>query len=338
MSIINTMPFTQIMNRYHSLNRMRDLLSDNPLLLPALSRFGIALGFGDRSVGDVCAASGVDTKTFLAVANFIKGHRDEDPLKISVPTLVKYLKSAHTFFLDYVLPNIRRRLVEAITSGISTADVSLVILKFYDEYVEEVRRHMEFENSTVFTYVDSLTQGKRPGGFNISRFRDNHKPIAEKLNEIKEILICHFTADSARVDLLNSLLFDIVICERDLITHCEVEDFLFIPAIEALEREAKYADNNDVEEKDSSKVKEEGLDDNGDILLTPRERDIVACIARGLQNKEIADKLFLSVHTVATHRRNICAKLNIHSASGMTIYAILHGLISIEEGQALIHS
>lgn len=325
------------MEKYHSHNRMRDILADNSLLLPALSRFGIALGFGDRSVGDVCAAAGVDTYTFLAIANFINGRRDVDPTRISVPTFLRYLKSAHSYYLDYILPNIRRRMIEALSSGNAAADISLVIMKFYDEYVEEVRRHMEFENTLVFGYVEALLDGRRSGDFSISKFRENHKPIAEKLNEIKEILICHFTADSARVDLLNSLLFDIVVCERDLITHCLLEDDIFVPAIEALERRTCVGIADETEDDDAD-AGSECLDDNGDIVLTPRERDIIACIARGMQNKEIADKLFLSVHTVATHRRNICAKLNIHSASGMTIYAILHGLISMAEGEALIHA
>ncbi len=323
------------MDRYLPTHRMRDLLADNSLLLPALSRFGISLGFGDSTVGDVCSTHSVDCHTFLAVANFISG-KPFDPTAISPRTLMGYLKNAHTYFLDYVLPNIRRRLLEAISSGTQT-DVTLVILKFYDEYVGEVRRHMEYENTHVFTYVESLLEGRQaPSGFSIARFKDNHHPIAAKLKEIKEILICHFTADSARVDILNSLLFDIVICERDLIAHCRVEDSLFIPAIEALENQAASAPAPTT--GDTAPAASTGLDANGDILLTPRERDIIAAIARGLSNKEIADSLFLSVHTVATHRRNICAKLNIHSASGMTIFAILHGLISMEEGQKLIHN
>lgn len=326
------------MDKYLSHHRMRDILADNPLLLPALSRFGIALGFGDRTVGEVCAASGVDVYTFIAIANFISGRRDADPRRISVDTLLRYLKSAHTYFLDYILPNIRKRLIEAVSSAKAPSDVSLVILKFYDEYVGEVRRHMEFEDTLVFGYVSDLLEGRRSRSFSIAKFRENHKPIAEKLNEIKEILICHFTADSARVDLLNSLLFDIVICERDLIAHCRVEDDIFVPAIEILERQTALDDGRQESADDGDTLKTGKLDDNGDIVLTPRERDIVGCIARGLQNKEIAERLFLSVHTVATHRRNICAKLNIHSASGMTIYAILHGIISIAEGESLIHA
>ena len=65
--------------------------------------------------------------------------------------------------------------------------------------------------------------------------------------------------------------------------------------------------------------------------LTPRERDIVIGVVKGMTNKEIADKLFISVNTVTTHRRNIVKKLDIHSASGLTVYAIMNKLVSLQD-------
>jgi len=64
--------------------------------------------------------------------------------------------------------------------------------------------------------------------------------------------------------------------------------------------------------------------------LSKREKEIVICVAKGMTNKEIADKLYLSLHTITTHRRNISAKLQIHSSAGLTIYAIVNNLIDIE--------
>ena len=75
-------------------------------------------------------------------------------------------------------------------------------------------------------------------------------------------------------------------------------------------------------------------DDETDSLLdsmTDREKEILRCVAYGMQNKEIAEKLFISVNTVTTYRRNISAKLNIHSAAGLTVFAILHGLVDIND-------
>lgn len=65
--------------------------------------------------------------------------------------------------------------------------------------------------------------------------------------------------------------------------------------------------------------------------LSQREKEIITLVVKGLTNKEIADALFISVHTVITHRRNIARKLEIHSATGLTIYAIVNHLVDIAD-------
>lgn len=65
--------------------------------------------------------------------------------------------------------------------------------------------------------------------------------------------------------------------------------------------------------------------------LTPREKEIVVGIVKGLSNKEIAQEINVSVNTVTTHRRNIASKLQIHSPAGLTIYAIVSKLVSIDD-------
>lgn len=70
-------------------------------------------------------------------------------------------------------------------------------------------------------------------------------------------------------------------------------------------------------------------DENELDTLSQREKEIIGCVVRGMTNKEIAEKLFISVHTVITHRRNITRKLQIHSAAGLTIYAIVNKLVEL---------
>ena len=65
--------------------------------------------------------------------------------------------------------------------------------------------------------------------------------------------------------------------------------------------------------------------------LSQREKEIIKLLVKGLTNKEIADQLCLSVYTVSTHRRNISNKLQIHSATGLTIYAIVNQLVDLSE-------
>lgn len=72
-------------------------------------------------------------------------------------------------------------------------------------------------------------------------------------------------------------------------------------------------------------------EDTAQEALSQREKEIIVCVVKGMTNKEIADKLYLSIHTVITHRRNIARKLQIHSASGLTIYAIVNKLVELSD-------
>lgn len=71
------------------------------------------------------------------------------------------------------------------------------------------------------------------------------------------------------------------------------------------------------------------------VGLSPRETTIVRLVSMGLTNRQIAEKLFLSAHTVMTHRKNISSKLGIKSVSGLTVYAIVNNIITIEEVSSL---
>lgn len=65
--------------------------------------------------------------------------------------------------------------------------------------------------------------------------------------------------------------------------------------------------------------------------LSLREVEVLQLIVKGITNKEIADKLNISLNTVLTHRKNITSKLGIKTVSGLTFYAIMNGLISGDE-------
>jgi regulator of cell morphogenesis and NO signaling len=310
---------------YRPTDKMRDLVKDNNTLILVMGRFGISLGFGDKSVRDVCRIQNVNENTFLEVVNFVSD-REYNYKSISLPSLIGYLKKAHEYFLDFNLPNIRRKLIESIDCS-GTNDIALLIVKFYDEYVTEVRKHMEYENEVVFSYVEQLSQGFLNRSFSISNFAGKHSPISNKLKELKDIIIRYYPEKNNY--LLNSVLLDILLCEQDLTSHCMIEDLLFVPAVRLLEQQIKmsgqilYTDETNNEIVDNDKLD----------VLSDREKDIIICITKGMNNKEIADYLFLSVHTVTTHRRNISNKLQIHTTAGLIIYAIANKLVDINDIQ-----
>jgi DNA-binding NarL/FixJ family response regulator len=95
-----------------------------------------------------------------------------------------------------------------------------------------------------------------------------------------------------------------------------------------------YNTNDEIKQKlDQLYVGEiQGIAENDEQqILSVREKEIVVCVVKGMTNRAIADRLFLSTHTVITHRRNIARKLQIHSASGLTVYAIVNKLIELKE-------
>ena len=88
---------------------------------------------------------------------------------------------------------------------------------------------------------------------------------------------------------------------------------------------------NDTRSKIISKMNEFAQSDatksNDDVELSKRETDVLVAVAKGMMNKEIADEMNISIHTVISHRKNITRKTGIKSVSGLTVYALLNNLI-----------
>ncbi len=216
---------------YREADKMGDLICANYPMVLVMSRFGIALGFGEKSIGEVCRQNGVDADTFLAVVNFLTGEAQEltDVISssLSLETLIRYLHNAHDYFLEFRLPDMRRKLDKAIST--CPEDVAFAIRRFFDEYAGEVDKHMSYEEKVVFPYVRDLLDGKTSGKYNISIFRRRHEQIDRKLSDLKNILIKYYPGKGG--DLLNSVLFDLFTTEEDLVSHSLVEDCLFVPSI-----------------------------------------------------------------------------------------------------------
>jgi DNA-binding NarL/FixJ family response regulator len=88
---------------------------------------------------------------------------------------------------------------------------------------------------------------------------------------------------------------------------------------------------NDTKSKVISKMNEfaqsEATKNTDDVELSKRETDVLIAVAKGMMNKEIADQMNISIHTVISHRKNITRKTGIKSVSGLTVYALLNNLI-----------
>lgn len=321
-----------MIEKYKAQDPISELISDDYRMLQVISRFGLTFGFGDQSVAAACQACNVDLSTFLAVVNYIKAgehvHVGELVDEVNIKALMQYLKNSHTYFVDFRLPAIKRKLIEAIDC--SSNQIAFLILKFYDDYAAEVGRHMEYENKHVHPYVETLLQGKLPDKDQtfiqlIHQHKDNHSSIEKSSSELKNIIIKYYPAES-NVQLLNDVLMDIYMMEEDLLSHCHLEDQLFAECVHRLEEDVRQRGPHQINSENVS----ENENSQGDGL-SEREKEVIVEVVKGYSNKEIADNMFISPNTVMTHRRNISRKLNIHSPAGLTIYAIVNGLISLDE-------
>ncbi len=227
-----------LIGKYKPAGSMSELIAENYRVLLVMSRFGISLGFGDKTIAEVCEENKVDVDTFLAVVNMLldeEGAAGTPPAPFSIAALLEYLHYSHDYFLAFRLPAIRQQLQEALNN--KQSELNIAIINYFDEYIAEVRKHMLYEEDTVFPYVRSLLEGRHSGSYSIDVFSRQHDQVEARLGEFKNILLKYYPAKSTNE--LNNVLFDIFNCEHDLASHNAVEDRLFIPAIRALEHKGK---------------------------------------------------------------------------------------------------
>ena len=226
--------------KYKGTDKMAQIICGDSSLLQVMTRFGMSLGFGDDNVIQVCARQGVDYKTFLTIINFVsqKHAHIEENAELSVVALLDYLKQSHKYFLEFAMPGIRKKLAQAVAVP-SRQELADLMLRFFDDYMAEVRRHMEFEEQEVFPFVERLVEGHRDDAAayagKFSTFSEHHDPVGEKLDELKNIIIKYYPSNGCNSQL-NAVLFDIFSCEKELQSHCKIEDYLFVPAVKNLVR------------------------------------------------------------------------------------------------------
>ena len=132
---------------YEADDKMVSLISDNYSVLQSLSAFGIHLGFGDKTVREVCEEEHVDTFTFLSVVNLtVNDYYSKNELeRLDMTTLLKYLKASHSYYLDFQLPFLREELRNSLDEN---SNLGRLILKIFEEYARFIKHHMKLEDWT----------------------------------------------------------------------------------------------------------------------------------------------------------------------------------------------
>jgi regulator of cell morphogenesis and NO signaling len=287
---------------YKGSDKICELMSHEEDAIQIISRFGLEMGVGEQTIAEMCKSHNVHTPTFLAIVNYKVFHQHVVPADIDIPTLQRYLHNAHTYFLHFRLPRLRRALIEAIIPADPTTKIPGLILRCYDEFVDEIRTHIEHENAGLF-----------------DEHEHDDQRITDKLTEIKNLIIKYYPTQPTSTEgtvtyTLISVMSDLWHTEHDFADHCAIEDDILRPALTKIHpHNHRRHTQPDTEE------------------LSEREKDVLIQVVHGRSNKEIADVLCISMHTVVSHRKHITAKLNIHSTAGLTVYAIVNKLVDLND-------
>ncbi len=285
--------------------KMADILSDNRML-SVLERLHFKLGFGDTTIAEVCGRQSFPSGLFVEMANVFASPEYSPDLsglgRSDIALLADYIRSSHRHYSEISVPHLHG-LIHTMLGDVGTSFAD-ALNKFFDELVEKLNEHFEHEEK-IFNSIGC-------GNYE-AESEESHSQFLEKLDDLKNIVIKYLPdngQNASRYSMLNHLLA----MEADMRNHMRVEEKLFNPLV------ANLLDGDEPHDEDGDQE-----------TLSNREKEILAAVAHGKTNKEIADDLFISINTVVTHRKNIARKTGINSIAGLTVYAIINHIVEISD-------
>ncbi len=188
--------------------KMASVVHNNHDNLMVINRFGIPLGFGDKSVKEVCNEQGVSLPLFLAICNDeIEDYKNNGHQQTDQKMLLQFLKNSHNYYRSLYLPEIKVKL-ENLASHYPD-NIRMALTHFYNEYEKEVIAHLDKEEKMNFK----------------SKHTHLHEDIEQRLSDLKNIIIKYMDRpehDLQKIDLLDRLFH----FQDDLNRHAKIEDAL----------------------------------------------------------------------------------------------------------------
>lgn len=280
---------------------LSEIVSVNYLLIPVINRFGIKLGLEDKSVKTICEEYNLNLEFFLTIVNTYlnEDYFPEKKLKeFEIDLVTDYLKRTDMYYIHGQIPNIEKHL----NALIATSDPN-------NKQLELIRKlFLRFKDALIHRINNGLLDD------------DTSQAL---LFDLKNILIKHISG-SFNENLCYAVVFSVDSLLNDLSKHNRIREKILKPMI----AELSDAGIDDWQSLIGKPKAHHPIDDSS---ISPRELEVLKLIALGLLNKEIADRLNISLNTVLSHRKNITAKLGIKTVSGLIFYCISHGYISADE-------
>ena len=227
---------------------MEDVIHSNYLLIPVINRFGISLGFGEKTVKTVCREQGIDAEFFLAILNAFSSENyfpQKTLQTFNVLTIVKYLRKTHSYYIETQIPIIESQINALMRRSLKRNPSLRLVKKFFLEYKKELLDHLKREEAITFPHIERIyrlyhSKGSLAGEKILSRYsmkvyEEEHDNVDDKLYDLKNILIkyVHGEFDEASC---NSIVFELFRLEKDIKDHTRIEENILRPLVTDMEK------------------------------------------------------------------------------------------------------
>jgi len=230
--------------------KLADAIHYNHLLLPVINRLGVQLGFGDKSIQQICKEKNIDPDFFLIIINAFLDHDVHKTLKIqsvSVVDMIEYLQATHQYYLDRLIPEVENRINALIQHSDIDQKQFLLVKNFFAEYKNEFYAHLNLEEKSIYPYSVDVYKAFISGILSnelkekihsepIDSYAEEHSDIESKLFDLKNILI-KYLPESRDSYLRNQVLNALFKLENDLNDHSRIENMVLVPRIAEIEKQ-----------------------------------------------------------------------------------------------------
>jgi regulator of cell morphogenesis and NO signaling len=224
---------------FNKTDKMVHLIQTNYHLLPIFHRFGFRLGFGNKTVEQLCKETDINADFFLTIVNTFhnKSYFPKERLLSFSPLLIlDYLKKTHQYYKNYSLPKIETILHQLLTAiENKNADMQM-IEEFYFDYKVKLLKHIDDEENIVFPYIEKLVntpENVMNKTLNLN-FEKEHENVDLEIDDLKNLILKYIVPNYDEL-VCNELIAEIFRFEKDILDHARIEDNILIPQVEQLQ-------------------------------------------------------------------------------------------------------
>jgi regulator of cell morphogenesis and NO signaling len=296
---------------------MSEVVEEHPSLIPVINRFGVRLGLGNSTAQELCNKHDINIDFFVTMINTFLNENYFPEKKLQgfhLMQIVDYLAKTNHYYLHSQLPNIERHLNSFISVSDPQNESLTQIGEIFKTFKNKLLQRIYTDENEWFPHIKNLCekqQNNKALTYYPTLYNDSLEPAEALLADIKHIII-KYLSGNYDANLCYAVFFAINTLHIDIKQHNRIRHRILAPIVAGMEME-------------------------GSNSLSSREMEVLREVVKGSTNRETAERLFISLNTVLSHRKNITAKLGIKTVPGLTFYAITNGIVVGDEIEARIY-